>query len=75
MQDRTLHFEFLTKAKPNLKNHQTQNFIIPGVRFNVVFCSIGLKSAIFTQNWHNMAHFEENTPPFVILSQKIENYF
>ena len=43
---------------------------IQGVRFNVVFCSIGLKSAILTQNWQNMANFEENTPPFVILSKK-----
>ena len=48
---------------------------LQGVRFNVGISSIRLKSTIFLQNWHDMAHFDENTPPFEILSQISENHF
>jgi len=45
--------------------------LIQGVRLNVVFSSIRLKSTILSQNWQDMAHLDENIPPFVILSKKV----
>ena len=48
---------------------------VQGVRFNVVFCSMRLKSTILSQNWQdNKAHLDESIPPFVILSQTFEKY-
>ena len=44
--------------------------VLQGVRFNVGISSTRLKSTILPQNWYYLAHFEENTPPFVILSKK-----
>ena len=48
---------------------------VQGVRFNVGISSTRLKLTIVPQNWHYMAHFEENTPPFDILSRKSKDYF
>ena len=46
--------------------------LLQGVRFNVGISSTGLKSTFLSQNWHDIAYFEGNTPPFVILSKKFD---
>ena len=61
------HSYYVVKAR--FKEHQFRPmYDIQGVRFNMGISSIGLKSSIFHQKWHDMAHFEENTPPFDTLS-------
>ena len=48
--------------------------MLQGVRFNVGISTIRLKSTIFPQNWRNMAHLTENTPPFEILTKKSDKF-
>ena len=48
--------------------------MLQGVRFNVGISTIRLESTIFPQNWRNMAHLTENTPPFEILTKKSDKF-
>ena len=52
-----------------------KNKVLQGVRFNVGISTIGLSSTMLHQNWHDIAHYEVNIPPFEFLSQKSEKYF